>query len=292
MIELLKWTVALCSLPVIGSLLWTAIMQMRGKRSYLNPLVRLADYFIEKIYRWKRDRKKDKGIKCRSILTNKVETYKVGDTVVLLDIRGRYPESPTNPTAGGIYECEGRIVSIGYIPSNKEEAANVPLNVVWSNGHSNQYRLLDIEHLDSFLNKPSNKKARLPLTPFKPGDIVYIRPGVHDPSKDWPVVGSDYETDLKVIEVTTSKFNSICKYNLFNPVSQTYLQARHDSLVTPQDKMKYKTQLFFKATKDIPGLITKDAVFFQLGDFLYNEGETVILKSTPEIMTMFIKTKI
>lgn len=282
MIWLLKWIIPLYVWLAISFLSLMAIIRMRMSQSFLNQLQKLVNYFVEFLLQNQ-----------YKTTPKKVKIFKQGDVVVLLDIRGKYPDSTHNPSIGSIHECEGVVVNIVQIPTRAEEMAMVPVDVRWANGFTNQYRVCDIEHLDIFLNSVSAKRAaEADVVLFKPGDIVYIRPGTHDANKEWPVIGSDYETDLKVIEVTTSKFKSILKYRLFNPSTQTYLYARHKELVTPQEKLKYRTSLFYKSNISIPGILNTDDLFFQLGDHFYNEAETVILKVTPKISKIFTKTKI
>lgn len=231
-----------------------------------------------------------------SAITKKIEIFKLGDIVVLTNRGGRFAgENAANPILGSVFECEGTITSMGWDQTNDSDSdAQMPVNVAWSNNYSNGYRLSDLEHLNTYLAR-NEVKSRMERTikPYEPGTIVYIRPGaLSTEGNNWPAIGTPYETDLKVIDAVCSKFASICRYNLFNPVTQTYLTAKHEQLVTPSEKMKYKCSQVYLSTQEVTGIIKKGEAFYKLGEYLYNDEESVILKVTPTILTIFTKIKL
>lgn len=286
MIALLKWISLLCLLLAMSSLSLTATTIILGRPLFLSQQRRLVSTSIKKLRHKMFPRKMAKK---KSEVTKEVSTFAVGSVVVLKDSRGAYPNSPQHPRFGSMEECEGVITHMG----NDDDPLMVIVAVAWSNKFESEYRIRDLELMDVMLNLPS-VSHRFEHTPalLEVGAIVYLRnTGSAEASREWPTLGSDYETDLKVINVMVSKFRSICRYNLFNPVSQQYFKANCEEIVTAEDRMKYKATLHYTSNVTIPGIVVEGDRFYQLGEYLYNQTESVILKMSPVIAGMFTKIK-
>lgn len=115
--------------------------------------------------------------------------------------------------------------------------------------------------------------------------IVFVRPlpGQRS-SSEWPAVGSPYETDIKIIEVHSSRFGSVIKYKAYIPYVG-YRNFNQESLMTAKEKERIVHDDFkeYFVNEDSLPFFKKGERVKVYGGYVYNMNETVIIEITDEI---------
>jgi hypothetical protein len=124
--------------------------------------------------------------------------------------------------------------------------------------------------------------------PFKDGDVVYLAPQPgKTASQSTPYVGSEFETDMKVINVTKSKFGSAIRYTVYIP-KYGYRELRPtEKLITREERSKYLYKDYKNVTAniDMKPFFSKDEKLKIFDGWVYNESETTIVKLTPTLLS-------
>jgi len=215
-------------------------------------------------------------------IMREAEVFELGSEVILRSTSGFSTGDISNPKVGSSNECRGTVYAM----------ASPTLGVVWRNGMKNTYHPKDLMLYSSFVETDDFKQGEAKLIAARNiGDIVFIRPGTGVAAPDHPVIGSEFESDLKVMTVVASEFGNYIQYKCYNPVSHSFVTLTPNVVVNPAERLAYKGALFFTAKESLSGLYEKGDKFHKLGEYLYRFDEAVIIKVTPEVEVLFNKVK-
>lgn len=218
---------------------------------------------------------------------NNVPNLKVGDVIVVISSDNRQRPSSIIPYVGTRDETTGTITNIlpdGFIeavfpkfPNNTFSFPSVEVMLFEEFKKTSQYKL----------NFKNDKYI------FNKGDVVYLyqKLNTNRPGPEWPVVGSPFETDMKVLSSDISEFRSRIMYTCYVPEwgasnysGQTLISANE------RFKLKYKNPQDYILAHDIYGVINKGSEFMSLGEYMVDKKtQTISIFITPEVLNSFTK---
>ena len=210
----------------------------------------------------------------------KISELSVGDVVVFVRDIGAFD----NPTIGHGSEESADVRSID---------PETVLVTVQIQGKALVYQCYasDLMLLSSYLKSPAHlENIEKNKNQFNVGDIVYLSPnyGVR-PSYEAPCIGSNYETDLKIVDKRVSKFGSVVSYGCYVP-QVGVVSFNHINLVSPKErfKMKYKESRRYSLNHEVEGIAKKGTEFTSLNGYLYDSStQSISLKINNDVMKSF-----
>lgn len=200
----------------------------------------------------------------------------------------RIPRAKNVPYAfGQPKEDLGSVTDLQMVQLSIKESAMV-VYVQWEQHSPTGEALEDLIALEDYEDWLKVNPIIAPTKIFKIDQVVYVKPSPKKaPSPDYPSIGSQWETDVKITEITTSKFDSTSKYRVYIP-NVGYANFAEDELVVAADKLKYKYKDFkeLTCTVDASPFFKKDEKVKTFDGHVYNMGETVIIKLNDELQQL------
>lgn len=185
---------------------------------------------------------------------------------------------------GGPSEDSGIILDMGVveIAGHKEVMAAVQ----WASGLQTDEildKLLAVVDLNNYLETSGKDFSLKPL--YHIDQVLFVLPDARmRNSPMYPAVGSSYETDVKVIDIITSRFGNHVLYNTYIP-NAGYVTFKQENLITAKEKDRLKHEDFkeYFFGIDSPPFLKKGEKVKAYDGYIYNFDESVVLKITEDL---------
>ncbi len=198
--------------------------------------------------------------------------------------------SSKSPCFGLPNESKGRI--LGFDPNvASKDPGDIVVVVEFSRGSRCVTTTNNVVAYQDYLayeaSSPNNLRKKIPK--YKEDQVLYLKPSpTRHPSGEYPSVGSNYESDVKVIAVNVSFFGNHVTYQIYIPHYGS-INVEEDVLITAEERFKYLHSDFKEAT------VSKDLLpFFVLGErvrvfegFVYTMDQSrATVKLTPDLQAI------
>lgn len=302
-----------------SSYLRLAIMLMRRKLFFVNLLMKLGNSLKKSDIRdfglGYRNQQKREGLlkKIKTLETKKAENEGtlpvVSDCVLLhpdlnISVKRTRPVeegtvvivawdgSPFGESFGSTYETTATVVGSEFAMDHYGKPTKKILLFVYKKTGNRTAAYADhVVAYEDYLDYLKEKgKAPEPVPMYKPDQVLYVKPHPkHKPGNDYPSIGSEFETDVKVIDVDISEFGSVITYRCYTP-NEGYVQFREDNLTTAAERLKYIHKDFKEATVKIDAepFFKKNETVKIFDGWVHSMDEEVIVKLNNELEKILI----
>jgi hypothetical protein len=222
-----------------------------------------------------------------------VEVKKVREIVEGIDVVVANNGDPFGWSFGSACEDVATVLAIENRPSPDLSKKDINIAVIQYKKSGNRSvesleSLVSFEDYSEYLKEKGKPLQAEPL--FKPDQVVYVKPSPrHRPSHEYPSVGSQYETDVKILKSECSTFGNHIKYQTYIPKSG-YNEFQEEDLILASDRLKYLYKDFKEAIMSIDAqpFFKKEEIVKIFDGYVYNKDETVVVKLNNELEKLLI----
>jgi len=199
----------------------------------------------------------------------------------------RLPGGSRHPSYvyGSQYEESGVVIALKGTGLGESNIGGIVAVVDWQgSGRIDEFpsNLLATKDLADWRERSGIKP---PEPKYHIDQVLYVKPGISDRASSlYPAVGSHYETDLKIVEIVSSRFGSTILYRAYIP-GNGFNWFNESQLITAKERDRLKHEDFkeYMFAIDSPPFLKRGERVKTYDGYLYNTDESVILKLTDEL---------
>jgi hypothetical protein len=221
-----------------------------------------------------------------------IEIKKVQDIKEGIEVVVAFNGDPHGYSFGAQQEDVGTIIAVDDLATAADpNRRNVVIIEYKKSRHRAGEFIEDVVAYEDYLDYLKEKgKPTQPVPLYQADQVLYVKPSPRNRAcHEYPAIGSQYETDVKVLSSDASTFGNHIYYQVYIPKAG-YSQIKEDDLIPANGRLKYLYKDFKEAVMSINAepFFKKEEVVKIFDGYVYNQDETVVVKLNNELEKLLI----